>query len=146
MYARAVEVLERCKEIAGHVEGAVVSDFQGSCEIDELPCAAGVDSPVQIQNAQNNAIGAELLCRGDVVLHDLKFVVGIAEIAAARSNHDVKRDGNRPARNADRPAAGCNAPAGEIAAKLHTMRSAALGRHRGFNGIGAYFKEDIFAA
>jgi len=55
-----------------------------------LPHPILVHLAISIQNAKNNAIGAELFSNQDVALHDAELVRAIAEVSAARTDHHLQ--------------------------------------------------------
>src|SRR5258708_459341 len=118
----------------------MVGDSKRSGEIDELLRAADVDSSIQIEDAQDNAIRAELLGHEYIALHDLEFIIRIAEIAAARPNHNVKADGNRLAHGGNQPRAGSDASVEKTAAKFNTMSSTALRSKSRLDRIDTHFE------
>ena len=51
-----------------------------------------VDVPLPVEDAEDNAVGAGRFRRGDVRLHRRDLVLVVAEVAAARPDHDVQLD------------------------------------------------------
>src|SRR5580704_3102190 len=143
MRASRAKIAERRKEIGGHVESAMISHSHRGGEFNKLLGATDVDSSVQIKDAQDNAICAELLSHENIALHDLKFIPGVAEISAARSNHDVKNDGSRLAHGGNQPCARRHTSIEKATAQFDAVCSATLGSHGGLNRIDAHFENEV---
>lgn len=129
-------------EDGGYVEGAMKRDRHGAGQLDKLSGTDKVDAAGRSQEAEDNAVGAELFGEQDVALHDLEFVRGVAEISSPWAHQHVKRESDPLADHGNQPRARGDASIVERAAELDAVCPAALGGHRGGDGIDSDFEQD----
>src|SRR5690242_4521040 len=84
------QILERLREITGHIEGAMAGDLERVRHFQQFSHAHLVDGAVKVENAEDHAACAELFGNQDVALHDGEFVRVVAEISAARTDHHLQ--------------------------------------------------------
>lgn len=127
------------QRIPANVERSMKRDRHRTGEFDELSRAPGIDIAVAVEQPDHDAVYASLFGADDITPHDLKFGLGIKEIAAARTNDDMQRDVEQIPRDLDRSPAGGRSTLHQIVAKLDAIRPASLGRNGRFDGIYADF-------
>lgn len=71
------------------VEGTVESDFKRRGELDDVTGAESVDSTVGSEKPHYDGSGAVVAGKDYLAANLVKFVVGIAEIAIARTNQHM---------------------------------------------------------
>ena len=103
-------------------------------------CARHIDAPLLVQQSDGYAVRAKLACMGDLLAHHLELEIGIAEVAAARANHDEQADGNPAANRSDQSRARGDSSFQQIGAEFNALRTSALGRDRRLHRINADFK------
>jgi hypothetical protein len=135
---------QRLMEIGSHVEGAMEGDRKGTRDFHQLARARLIYMSVAVQYSQDDSIGVEVFCYGDVALHNVNFFRRVAEISAARANHDVQRDGDLFAGHSDQARAGRDSTGEQIAAQLDAICAAALRGKSGFDGVNANFENRLF--
>lgn len=145
MHADSLKIPEGLEKIAGHIESAMEGDLKRSGKIDKLFRAPGIDLSVQIQNPQDNPIGTEFLRHKDIALHDLEFILRIAEIRVTRANHDVQGNSDLLADRGDEAGTRSNPTVGEDAAEFNAVRTAPLSSQSGFDRIHTHFKSHSVA-
>ncbi len=91
---------------AGHVDGAMMGDMKIACRGDKVFEIDEIDLRRRGEQAEDDAIGAGSFGEGDVCLHDVEFLRGIDEVAAAWPDHDVESDTDVGAYGADEAVAG----------------------------------------
>src|SRR5262249_37093015 len=84
--------------------------------------------------------GAELLGNEDIALHDAELVGGVAEVAAARTDHHLQSDLDLLAHRSNHARAGRGAAFGQAGAELDAVGAPALRVHGGLHRIQADFK------
>src|ERR1700751_4898085 len=101
-------------------------DSERARQLDQLASTVDMATAVGIQDAENDAVGAQLLGDGDVAAHDLDFVAGIAEVSAAGSNNDLHANGHTGADHFDQAGAGSDSSLEQITTQLDARRPTLL--------------------
>ena len=140
--AQTDEGLEGFARIARHVEGLVEGRAHRAGELDERGGPLAIDGPVGVQQAEDDAGGAEGPGHADVVTHGLELDVEVAEVAPTRADDHMNGQGEA-ARQRDRARAGGGAPFAQVVAELDPVGPTFLGRdgrrhvrHADFDGDG----------
>ncbi len=95
-------------------------------QLDEFARAGPIHPALFIQQAQHHAVRAQLTCVHDLLLHHLKFEIGVAEVAASRPNHDKQPIANMAPNRGNQSRAGSKAPLKQIAAEFNALSAPAL--------------------
>jgi len=85
-------IVESAKQIRGVVEGAMEGDFEGTGGLDKFASALDVDGIVIVEDADCDAVEAEVAGGVDGAKHGGVFGVGVNEIALTRANDGKNRD------------------------------------------------------
>ena len=117
-------------------------DIERARQGDQPARAAPVHGAVGAQQAQHHTVGAQGVRRGDVAAHDLELDRGIAEVPAARADHDIDGDAETVAAQGDGAGAGRGAALDQVVAQLDAARAAALSRKRGPDRVHTGFDEN----
>src|SRR5450755_40166 len=136
------QIIERMVEVTGHIKGPMAGYFERTRHFDQLPHPYFVDCAVDVQYAKDYPAGAELPGDQDVSLHDAEFVRGVAEVATARTKHDVQSYLYFLTHRSDHARAGRGATFRQTGAKLHAVCSAMLRSYGGFHGVQTYFQQN----
>ena len=123
--------------VGRHVEGAVAGDLERARGIDQRLGARLVDPAIRRQAADDDAGDAQILHRLDVIEHGGKFQLGIEEVAAARADDDVERDGRHAHRLAHHAQAWRQPAFEQARAQLHPIRPGRLRGHQAINTLDA---------
>jgi len=140
--AEGDDVFERLREIARHVEGAMEGCFHRASKSEKFRVAPPVDRPIFIEDAEDDAIGAQGLGSRDIVLHGSEFAIGVDEVAPARTDHNEEIDGDEVADSGNHARAGRESVFVERSAEFDAL-GALAGRDLGrFDAVDADFERD----
>src|SRR5439155_26574241 len=121
MCASLYHVFQRLAKFARHIEGAMKRSLQWTRHLNQAVGPCDVDIPIFLKDSEHDSARAELLGHEHILLHGLKLLGGVAEIAATRANHDINVEGELGTDGGDQTSAGGNATFKKIDAQLHTM-------------------------
>src|SRR4051812_16909409 len=122
VYADGDDVLKSAAQIIGHVERAMKCDTQRARQLDEGGRSFCVNSAVWFKDAEYHALNAGLFGGEDFLLHDLEFGVAVKKVSGARSNQDVKRNGDAATNGGYQRCGGREAAQCEARAKFDAVR------------------------
>jgi len=124
------------------VEGSVEGDGHRSGRCDELLCEAVVYLVAGGEGAEDDTGGSELPGVLYVFDHHGDLVIGVAEAASSRADHDVDRQRGEADGCGYEAVAGGEATFREGGAELDASGTACAGGEAGVKGLGAEFEDD----
>ncbi len=139
--SRLQDVIQSAVEVRAHIERAVKRCAQGLRRLDQFTRSFDVDTAVQIQNAEDYAICAEVLRSLNVTDHDCELVGAVTEVSGPGADHYVQGNGVLCTDAFDESDAGSNSAFEQVAAKFQAVRAAPLRYQGGLDRIDADLKE-----
>jgi hypothetical protein len=115
----------------------MVGHLKGPRQIDQGARSLSVNIGCRIQDSEHDTLGAQLFRHEHVASHYLELIGAVTKIACPRTDHDVQTDCDSLAGGSDQAGAGSDSAFHQAAAQLHSVRSPALGRDGGVQGIDA---------
>nr|WP_263373593.1 hypothetical protein [Granulicella aggregans] len=124
------DILQGGVRIARHIDGPMKRNFHRSSQIDQLPRSFQIDIAAPGQKTKDHPVSIALGSLEDVLAHDFKLLLGVQEVASARSNHYVESNVDGLPYGADQADAWGKPSFRECAAQLHSLCTPTLRRNR----------------
>ncbi len=140
------DAIFQCLErITRHIKRAMASHFQWTCLLDQFTASFFIDGSIGIQYSQHNTISTQLLTLGNVALHRVEFIAGVAEVFCHADGSSQRDPYSRLPNNFYRTERWCGSTFSWTGTKFNAVCSCFLCAQGGFNIVNDnfYFHQNL---
>ncbi|AEU36834.1 hypothetical protein AciX8_2519 [Granulicella mallensis MP5ACTX8] len=139
----AKDIFEGLLKSDGVVKGPMERDFQRCSQLYEFTGTLDIHRAIGTENTEDKTCSSKGACMREVFLHELKLILRIEEVAAARPQQDMHGELAAQNRCTDKTVAGCEAALTERGAKFDAVRPSFACCEAGLDTLRTKFEDNL---